>query len=110
MRKRTAREHIGSPRTTTEWTRRPWKRLHLISGSNRLPTAYFLIRARAKMLQSLVAVPVIVEMPSTVSVTDFSTSLPDDGNVSANLSVLFLPRALYTSGWNSILSPFHCPL
>jgi hypothetical protein len=47
-----------------------------------------LTRARAKILQSLLAIPVIVETPSTVSLTDFSTSLPDDGNASANLSAL----------------------
>lgn len=44
---------------------------------------------------------------STVSVMDFSTSLPLDGKLRVNLSVLFFPRTVYTNGSNSIVSPFH---
>jgi hypothetical protein len=38
---------------------------------------------------------------------DFSTSLPLDGKLRVNLSVLFFPRTVYTNGSNSIVSPFH---
>ena len=65
---------------------------------------------RLSLRQSLFAVPVIVEEPSGVSVIELRASLPVDGNLRLNLSVVFLPRTVFTNGSNSIMLPFHFPL